>query len=115
MHEIEQCIAEVQKIVDKVKPEKVTIHWFTSKVWKTDEFKTGQKLLIPSELERGGTNFQAVFDKVNNQKKKPKALIVLTDMECGFPKKPSYPVLWVSTQPNQTAPYGTVTHLDAVA
>jgi predicted metal-dependent peptidase len=115
IHEIKQCIAEVQKIVDKIQPEKVTIHWFTSTVWQTDVFKTGQKLAIPQNLRRGGTSFQAVFDKVNSQPKKPKALIVLTDMGDYFPKKPSYPVLWVSTQPNKTAPFGKVVHLDAVA
>ena len=115
MDEITQFLAELQKIVNKVMPSKVTVHYFHSSVWKTEEYKTGQKIVVPTKVQRGGTSFQNLFDKVNDQKTKPKALIVLTDLECGFPKKPSYPVLWVSTIEDNKAPYGSTTYLDAVA
>ena len=115
IEEITQFLAELQKIINKVKPSKVSVHYFHSSVWKTEVYKTGQKLVIPTKVERGGTSFQKLFDKVNEQKTKPKALIVLTDLCCSFPKQPSYPVLWISVQDDVQAPYGKTTYLDAVA
>ena len=115
MEEISQCIAEVQKVCDGIQPEKISIHWFTSRVWQSDTYRAKDRLVIPSKVERGGTSFKSLFDVVNGQATKPKALIVLTDMEDSFPAKPKYPVLWISTQEKKTAPYGTVTYLDAVA
>ena len=110
--EVKQFMAEGQKVIDKIKPETVSIYWFTERVWRIDTIKRGQKFTMPSNVARGGTSFQAVFDAVDSKRKKPKALIMLTDMECPFPKKPRYPVLWVSTQADKTAPYGSTTYLN---
>ena len=115
MEEISQCIAEVQKVCDGIKPQKISIHWFTSRVWQSDTYRAKDRLVIPSKVERGGTSFKSLFDVVNGQATKPKALIVLTDMGDSFPARPNYPVLWISTKEKKTAPYGTVTFLDAVA
>lgn len=110
--EVRQFMAEGQKVIDKIKPEKVTIYWFTERVWQVDTIRRGQKFTMPKNVRRGGTSFQSVFDAVNKARQKPKALIMLTDMECPFPKKPRYPVLWVSTQADKVAPYGKTTYLN---
>ena len=115
MSAVEQSVAEMQKVCNQIKPDKITIHWFTSRVWQTDTYKSNEKFVIPTNFERGGTCFQSLFDAVEKQESKPKALVVLTDLECNFPEKPKHPVLWISTQEGKKAPYGTTTYLDAVA
>jgi len=57
----------------------------------------------------GGTAFEPVFKKVEDENIDPDCLIYFTDMWGSFPKKkPTYPVLWISYSNVSTAPFGTV-------
>lgn len=61
---------------------------------------------------RGGTSFRPPFDYLAERNITPSLLIYLTDMEGDFPAEPPpYPVLWVSTSKNLTAPFGTTIYL----
>ena len=111
-NEVEQSNTETYKIVSKVKPKKVTIHYFHTSVWCTQTYKTGEKFKMPSHFETGGTDFQAFMDKVNEQNAKPKVMIVFTDMYDRYPPKPSFPVIWISTTKDRVAPYGKTIYLD---
>lgn len=70
----------------------------------------------PTEVKitgRGGTSFQPPFSYLSERNIRPSLLIYLTDLEGDFPSEPPpYPVLWVSTTPNNKAPFGTTIYLD---
>lgn len=58
---------------------------------------------------RGGTSTLPVFKLVEEKHLPTDLLIYFTDMCVDFPpKKPPYPVLWVSVTDQETAPFGTV-------
>jgi predicted metal-dependent peptidase len=64
--------------------------------------------------ESGGTRFSPIFSEIENRDIAPACVVVLTDLCCAdFGPQPDYPVLWVSTDPAGTAPWGEVIHLDA--
>ena len=56
----------------------------------------------------GGTNINAVFDRVT--KNKTKMLFIFTDLEFSFPKKPNFNIVWLVPFKNIRArvPYGSV-------
>lgn len=74
-----------------------------------------KKMLAKLPVQRGGTDFNPVFEKIKEEKLKPKVFVGFTDL-CGpFPiQAPDYPVLWVrpSAYQNETAPWGKI--IDAV-
>ena len=62
---------------------------------------------------RGGTSFKPVFEHIRNKKIKTDVLVFFTDLygdqdQC---KKPTYPVIWVSTTEKQSVPFGWVLSL----
>lgn len=62
---------------------------------------------------RGGTSFKPVFEHIQKKKIKTDVLVFFTDLygdqeQC---KKPSYPVIWVSTTEKQRVPFGWVISL----
>lgn len=61
----------------------------------------------------GGTLFQPIFDWVAENDVEPEGMVFFTDLyPCDeFPPEPHYPVLWVSTDAKQSAPWGKTTYL----
>ena len=57
--------------------------------------------------------FQPIFDWVEQNDVDPEGMVFFTDLyPCDeFPPEPHYPVLWVSTEADQTAPWGKTTYL----
>lgn len=58
----------------------------------------------------GGTSHRPVIQEVKKRNLSPKVMICFTDLYTEFPKKPSYPVLWLLT-PNgsdEKPPFGRV-------
>lgn len=74
-----------------------------------------KKQLMKLPVQRGGTDFNPVFEAIKEHKLKPKVFIGFSDL-CGpFPATPpEYSVLWVkpSAYQNGTAPFGKI--IDAV-
>jgi predicted metal-dependent peptidase len=58
---------------------------------------------------RGGTDFRPVFEYA--KKVNANGVIYLTDMMGTFPETCSLRTLWVSTEKDQTAPFGKVIYL----
>ncbi len=57
----------------------------------------------------GGTDFSPAFEEVKKRRIIPSGLVYLTDLYGTFPQeRPSYPVLWVCTQPRRSAPFGKI-------
>lgn len=75
----------------------ITVIDFDTKVHR--EYKIRKKSDFDSRfVGRGGTRIQSVIDYIDEKKRQPSGLIVLTDMEGGPVTKPPYPVLFCITE-----------------
>lgn len=107
--------AEINAILDTVRPESVLIIPCDSKV-----YLNGVEMLYPGDEYsnrklggRGGTCFKPPFQYLEEHDISVDKVIYLTDMEGSFPKDPGIPTLWVSiVAKNNTAPFGDVVVLD---
>jgi len=105
--ELEQFGAEIQSIVDDVKPSAVHLVKCHSRVWETSEYGPGDEIDW-GRMVRGGTEFKPVFKWVEQQNIDPVCLIYLSDLEVcldDYPKEPDYPVLWVVNGPFRESGY----------
>lgn len=101
--EIDACVSELNAIYQEFYGHASIYNiWFNTQVY---HFEKTSAFEAPTKIESGGTDFQCVFDHIKENKMRPKCLIMLTDMECPFPQKPTYPVLWCSTT-GVEGPYG---------
>jgi predicted metal-dependent peptidase len=106
-----QFTAEVQAIIEEVKPERVMVidaDWIVQRVW---ELERGDGM--PESMEKshggGGTSFVPPFDLIEKVGEQPACMVYLTDLYGNFPKvAPDYPVLWVSTSDERRVPFGEV-------
>jgi predicted metal-dependent peptidase len=65
---------------------------------------------------RGGTDVEPAFKYVNEHHPDIQLLLYATDLCVGsFPKLPQYPVVWMCTRDDGTAPWGTVVKLGEAA
>lgn len=108
-------LAEVEAILDLVRPESVIIIPCDSKV-----YEPGVTVLYPGDTfstanlgGRGGTCFKPPFAYLDKHDIVVDKVVYLTDMEGSFPADPGIPTLWVSTvSKNNTAPFGDVVVVD---
>ena len=98
---VREFFSELAGIMDAFEEYEITVIQCDSRVRRVDKF-TNDEPYDPSkgfEIEgRGGTNFQPVFDYVEENELNPTALVYLTDGWADEPNEPDYPVLWVITQ-----------------
>ena len=60
----------------------------------------------------GGTDHNCVFDYIREHRLNPCLFVGLTDLDSSFPsRKPPYPVLWLTPEDHETAPWGRVIEL----
>lgn len=108
-------MAEVEAILDTVRPESIIIIPCDSKV-----HEPGVTVLYPGDAfdtkefgGRGGTCFKPPFVYLNKHDIHVDKVIYLTDMEGDFPPNPGIDTLWVSTvAKNNKAPFGDVVVVD---
>lgn len=56
-------------------------------------------------MQRGGTDFNCVFDKINEMKLKPRLFVGFSDLDGGFPDQPpSFPTIWCRSSGSTTEP-----------
>lgn len=65
----------------------------------------------PVAVGRGGTDYEPIFEKLKKERYRG-LLIMLTDGECPFPKKPPFDIIWVFTSPKKKAPYGKSVYIE---
>ena len=106
--EIQQFMGEIQSICEEVQPSRVHVVQCDTVVQHTDTFEMGQPFKVTRLAGRGGTEFQPVFDWVDEQGITPMALVYLTDGYCQAPRQPEYPVYWGVTTDNQGHLFGDV-------
>ncbi len=102
-----QFATELQTIVAEVEPSSVDVIYCDTHVHRVETFDRGD-LVTLNAVGGGGTRFAPVFDKVA-EGDDPAVLIYLTDLDGSFPQDaPAYPVIWASSDPSGTAPFGDV-------
>lgn len=113
-------IGELCRICQQVKPAKVTVLWWDTRVassqtFTAKDYEQMNKLLKPAG--GGGTTMSCVADWLQDKKLKPKATIFITD---GFveasPRLPPGPLLFgVIDNPSWTPPKGKAIQISSVA
>jgi predicted metal-dependent peptidase len=114
-HILSIFFAEINAILDTVRPESILIIPCDSKV-----HENGVEMLHPGDEYnnrnlggRGGTCFKPPFRYLEDHDISVDKVIYLTDMEGTFPADPGVPTLWVSTvSRNNKAPFGDVVVID---
>jgi predicted metal-dependent peptidase len=103
-----QFASEIHACKDDMTPKKIHVVYFDSEVSHYESYEADDDLDIRPH-GGGGTAFSPVFNYIEEHGIEPVACIFLTDLCCDdFGDEPDYPVLWVSTDPNGTAPFGEV-------
>lgn len=102
----------LQRVLDEVKPERITVMACDSRIHTTHEYEQGEEIK-ETYPGRGGTDFRPVFDALEPDP--PVGVLYLTDLDGPFPKEPpEYPVLWVIHDPRarrQRPPFGDAIYL----
>lgn len=109
--ELNMFFAELQGILDEVKPEEVHVVWCDAMVHRVDVLTDSsdlRALMMKKAPGGGGTDFRPVFEYVANQGKRVDALVYLTDGYGSFPDAPDYPVIWGDIAKNPNYPFGNV-------
>ncbi len=108
-------MAELQGIIEDVRPRRLTILWCDAAIHRIDEVEEA------SDLARihhegvgggGGTSVHPVMDWIAEHTEAPDVFIGFTDGYVSFPKQePSYTTIWASTT-DQKYPYGEVVRIN---
>ena len=95
--ELSQYAAELTCIKEDLRPAKMHVIYFDSRVSHHESYSPDDDLNIRAH-GGGGTAFSPVFEFIEEQPWEPVATVFLTDMYCSdFGKAPDHPVLWVAT------------------
>lgn len=116
------CAQEALKqAIAQIRPERVIVVFADCEIQSVVELDEYTEIKLEGK-GGGGTDFRPVFSAIENgtiesdglgNTDQPAGLIYVTDLEGEFPKNPpDYPVLWLSTIPRKTAPFGEVVYLD---
>lgn len=110
--ELSEFGAELNGILDMVRPERVHVIYCDCSINHVEEFTPDQ---YPVKLEArggGGTDFRPAFDYIDENLTDVQCAIYLTDMYGTFPDtEPGYPTMWVSNSQVSEAPFGQVIQL----
>lgn len=110
--QLDEFNAELNGILDQVRPEKVTVIYADADVKHIDEYTPDQYPVTMSPHGGGGTDFRPVFEHTNEHIQDVQCLIYLTDMMGTFPEdEPDYPVMWITNSTIEEAPFGQVVKL----
>ena len=108
-----QFLHETQHLLDSARPARITIMSCDWSVHNVQEFVPGDDLTSYKPKGGGGTDFQPVFDHIEENDIDPLALVYFTDGQASFPPEPHYPTLWLHFGWNVTYPFGQVIKLPA--
>lgn len=106
--ELEQFLGELSNICDAVKPERIHLLWWDTKVAGVDVLEVEDYHDLVNKVKPaggGGTDVSCVFDWVEQEGIEAEACVILTDGYTPFPSAPRYPVFWGMTT-DVTAPFG---------
>lgn len=105
--EINQFVSEIEHARSQLKPEKIVIMGFDTRVREYFEFGFDDPIVVRVRAG-GGTAFDDPVAEIERREIKPEVLVYLTDLDSSvFPPEPDYPVVWVSTR-KERAPFGEI-------
>ena len=110
--EFRQFASETHSILDKLKPELITLVQFDTEIKAQNPIRSTQDLMRVKFHGRGGTRIQPVLDWATEHK--PQVLLVFTD-GCFQPvnQDPKIPVIWlINNNAGWSYPFGKVIHYD---
>ena len=106
MELLAQFCAEINYIVQDLKPSRVIVISCDTAVGSVQEFKQGEYVEM-NFVGGGGTSFIPPFRYLEKEGIKPKCMIYLTDLYCdSYPEEPDFPVLWATDTKHSLAPWG---------
>lgn len=92
--DIKRYVSELYAVLRMLKPDKLTLILFDTRVVSVTEIKSVRDLMKLKLQGRGGTSIHPVMDWA--KKNKPTALVVFTDGEYAHPNiNPGCPILWM--------------------
>ena len=110
--ELTEFGAELNGILDLVRPEKVHVIYCDAAVNHVEEFTPDMYPVMFEARGGGGTDFRPAFEYIDENISDVQCAIYLTDMYGTFPdNEPAYPTMWVSNSRVDEAPFGQVIQL----
>ena len=113
--ELQQFWSEIVAVAKETQPSKIICIGCDTEVRNVFEWEDLSALLEePPEFEGGGgTNFSPCFEKIDELGEDIEACVYLTDLGSDdFGDEPYYPVLWVSTDKHERAPWGETIYME---
>jgi predicted metal-dependent peptidase len=106
---VSQAGAEGRSIQEEMRPEKVHVLSFDTKVTKHQEYEPDDPMQL-NVVGRGGTCFRTLFEYMAKNDINPECCVVVTDLDCrDFGPEPPFPVLWCVMESSlRYAPWGQV-------
>jgi predicted metal-dependent peptidase len=104
---VESFQTEINSIIERAKPSKVSIVYCDAAVQHVDEYTDGSPITI-TPRGGGGTDFRPVGDWIRQHNIDPRVCIYLTDLYGTFPEGEwPFPTIWCSYgNPDGQAPFG---------
>ena len=101
----------VESVIDECSPAAVTVYYFDSEVASIDRFERGDSLTWKPQ-GGGGTSFIPALEAIELDGQAVCA-VCITDLDGTFPDNaPLLPVLWLSTDESNIAPFGETVYVD---
>lgn len=111
---LEQFNAELNSMLDEVRPERLYVVHVDAAVQKVEEYAPDDYPVTLTAQGGGGTDFCPAFEWVTAQDLQPDWTVYLTDMQGTFPaQEPEYPVLWAATN-ERRGPFGETIRLKEI-
>lgn len=111
--QVASFIGHLNYVQTFIKPEKITIWTFDTKVRTEKVFERGEDMTSLKFEGRGGTDMADLFNK--SDKLQPRLLVVYSDLDCApITEERPYPVVWLcADNPRKTVSFGTLIHIDS--
>ena len=114
--ELELSLGLLHAIQEDYNPECIIAIDADAEVADVKIFEEGDDIREYKISGRGGTDVEPAFEYVNKHHPDVQLLLYATDLCVGsFPAPPTYPVVWMCTTEDGTAPWGTVVRLGEAA
>lgn len=110
--ELQTFASELEEIHKSLQPTKLWVLDIDTKIHRVKEYGPLDKLDI-QYFGRGGTEFDPLFDWVEQNNINPDAIVYLTDGYAQWPQeRTQWPTLWCITNTEMTPPWGEVLRLE---
>lgn len=110
----EQMSAEIAYIWGTLKPKKLHIIQFDTRIHKVDTWTEGRPFNQIEIIGRGGTSLTPVADWLEEHR--PAGAVIMTDLDCGQMRKvANVPILWLCiNNPGATVQQGKLIHIEVL-